>query len=228
MDFFSNAQEAFLCMGGNVIIRMKPSERYARAFAYRYLCLQFVTKLGLAIDGYMALVTYIHRHSSEDLEPLPHAYASAISFLVVNAVDMVAHMHRPYSYTMLHHVVAMVGCALCISAGGFAPSIIRLTLLLEVVGPWYKALSLANQFGVPKTGRLSRCLSVGAIACNVGVRFPFVLWLACTLMGHLHKTMTFPEATTSVNIWLWGILVAYCPLTVYVDSKWTERLIHSF
>jgi len=177
----------------------------------------------LAIDGFIGLWTYLCRDSLNELQPLPHARYSAWCFIALNGMDIVAHAHRSRSYTMFHHLSTMFGCLLCLMVGGFAPSIVRMILVLESAGPWYKFLSLAKR--LKQDVAIIWCLSMGVIVTNFAIRLPFVIWLAYTLLQHLRTKMTMADTSQPITTWLWSFLLAYCPLTVYLDSKWNSKIL---
>ena len=188
------------------------------SYANAYLLFALLVKAALAVDGLLALVTYHQRMPT--LDPLPHADTSVWCFCLHNAIDMIAHLHRPLGYSMLHHCLSMAGGVAAINAGGFSPSIIRMSLVLEAVGPWYKALTLAKR--LQANPRVIMILSAGVVASNTLIRLPYSLWLACTLLRHMHK---YWDYTPMHTLRLWGLLVAYCPLLVYLDLKWSDRVL---
>ena len=187
--------------------------------ANAYLLFALLTKAALTIDGLLALVDY-HQRTPPSLDPLPHADVSAWCFCLHNAIDMIAHSNRPFSYTMLHHTLAMAGGVGAIRVGGFTPSIIRMSLILEAVGPWYKALALAKRLHA--SPRVILNLSAGAVASNTLIRLPYAMWLACTLLGYMHRYWDYTPVHT---LRLWGMLAAYCPLIMYLDWKWSNRIV---
>lgn len=187
-----------------------------------YLMVQFVSKSALAVDGYVALRSYLARDPHQLLMPLPHATESTWAFVAVNAVDMVAHAGHPFSHTYLHHVVAMSGSLMCLMHGGFAPSIVRMILIMEVVTPWYKGMRMAKTLGHPT---LVRWMSAGAIAATLFVRVPFVVWLAATLYHQLRAKWALHPLAQPVSTGVWAVLLAICPISMRIDAAWTAQMM---
>lgn len=188
-----------------------------------YLTIQLVGKFVLAVDGCIALRSYLARDPYQPLTPLSHAIESTWAFVAVNAVDMVAHAGHPFSYTYLHHLAAMSGSLMCLMHGGFAPSIVRMTLIMEVVSPWYKGLRMAKIVG---HRALARWMSAGAIAVTLFVRVPFVVWLAGTLYSQLREKWALDPLAQPVSTGVWAVLLAFCPVSMRIDAAWTAKMIH--
>ena len=187
-----------------------------------YLAVQLVSKLALTVDGYLALQAYLARDTYLLLKPLPHATESTLAFVAVNAVDMVAHAAHPFSYTYLHHLVAMSGSLMCLLHGGFAPSIVRMILVMEAVTPFYKGVRIAKITG---NRTLLRYMSAGAIIATLFVRVPFVVWLAVTLCNQLREKWKMPSSVQAVSPGVWTVLLACCPISIRIDVAWTAQMI---
>lgn len=189
-----------------------------------FCVVQFANKLALAVDGFNALCIFVQRGPAELFQPLGHAKKSAYAFLCVDMIDIVAHAHRPTSSSMVHHLLSMAACLACLYKGGFAPSVIRLTLVMEAVAPWYKAMRIAKLLGARPQSPVLRAFTAGAIASNILIRGPFAVWLAQTLLKQMWFAWHAP-VKLGVDLPLWIVLVAYCPLAMRLDLMWTAAML---
>lgn len=149
--------------------------------------------------------------------PADSGMAAAL-FVATTGIDAVWHWRGEWQ-NITHHVLALLGTAVCLSCGSFGHLILCTTLVLETTGPFYQLLKL--RFCSAWLNAHSRELRLLVLLSNLCVRCAYFVWLFLSVL-----VIAWNDATAS-ELAVCAVCAANCPTGLFLDFGWSERVLRA-